>query len=116
VTDARARWAGVSPAVWGGVVAAVVAAVTVASRPAADRVLTGLLLVVGLAVGVALGMLAARRPAAGRRSTMARLNDGAFAVVLLAVWGLSLAVLGPWAGLLAGLGAGALVAVLARRG
>jgi hypothetical protein len=71
----------------------------------------------GLAVGVGLGLLAPRRAAAGRRSTtMERLNDGAFAVVLLAVWGLSLAVLGPWSGLLAGLGSGALVTVLARRG
>jgi hypothetical protein len=108
------------PALWAAAAGAAIGAVTVASRPAEDRVATILLLATGVAVGLGAGLLATsgarrgRRP--GRRTVMERLNDGAFAVVLLAVWGLSLAVLGPWSGLLAGLGAGVLVVVLARRG
>jgi hypothetical protein len=108
------------PALWAGVGGVVIGAVTVATRDAQDRVPATLLLAVGVAVGLAAGLLVAssaarrgRRPAG--RTVMERLNDGAFTVVLLAVWGLSLAVLGPWSGLLAGLGAGLLVAVLARR-
>jgi hypothetical protein len=108
------------PALWAGVGGVVIGAVTVATREATDRVPATLLLAAGVAVGLAAGLLlassAARR--SGRpagRTVMERLNDGAFAVVLLAVWGLSLAVLGPWSGLLAGLGAGLLVAMLARR-
>jgi hypothetical protein len=107
----------IGPAVWAAVAGVVIGALTVASRPPQDRVATILLLAAGTAAGLAAGLLVARRgrrPA--RRTVMERLNDGAFVVVLLAVWGLSLAVLGPWSGLLAGLGAGAVVAVLARRG
>jgi len=99
----------------------VVAVLTVTSRAPGARVATVLLLVAGLAAGAAAGLAVARAQArrggrAGGRTVMERMNDGAFGVVLLAAWGLSLAVLGAWAGLLAGFGAGLLVTVLARRG
>lgn len=115
----------VSPALWAaGLGGLVVAVLTVTSRPPEARVATTLLLVTGLAAGAGAGLALARAQAArggtgarvGRRTVMERMNDGAFGAVLLAAWGLSLAVLGPWAGLLAGFGAGLLVAVIARRG
>ena len=113
----RMTWA-VWVAVLGGFVVAVL---TVISRAPGARVATALLLLAGLAAGAATGLAVARArgprvPRAGRRTVMERMNDGAFGVVLLAAWGLSLAVLGAWSGLLAGFGAGLLVAVLASRG
>jgi hypothetical protein len=122
---AEAGQRAVSPALWAaGLGGLVVAVLTVTSRPPEARGATAALLVAGLAAGAGAGLALARAKAArhgtgarpGRRTVMERMNDGAFGVVLLAAWGVSLAVLGPWAGLLAGLGAGLLVALVARRG
>jgi hypothetical protein len=122
VADAGQRL--ISPAVWAAALGGlVVAALTVVSRPPEARVATALLLLAGLAAGAGAGLVVARAQAArgrggraGRRTVMERMNDGAFGAVMLAAWGVSLAVLGAWAGLLAGFGAGLLVALLARRG
>ena len=125
MAGAEQRAGRISPAVWAaGLGGLVVAVLTVTSRPPESRVATTLLLVAGLVAGAGAGLAVARAQAArgarpsrpGRRTVMERMNDGAFGVVLLAAWGVSLAVLGPWSGLLAGFGASLLVAILARRG
>ena len=97
------------------VVGLAAAVVTVLTRSPDVRGLATALLPAGFALGLMLA-LALRTRAARPRSTMGRLNDAAFATVLLALWGLGLGMLGPWAGLVTGAGAGVLLgAALWRR-
>ncbi|HKE98076.1 MAG TPA: hypothetical protein VKG45_03975 [Actinomycetes bacterium] len=113
--DARTR---VPPAAAAAAAAALAAAVVVVvTRPSAARPLAAGLLAAGFAAGLALGAWLTRRLGRGparHRSAAERLNDGAFAVVLLAGWLLALAQLGAWAGLLTGLAAGVLAAFAVR--
>jgi hypothetical protein len=104
---------GGSPVLAGALAVAVLAmAVTILSRQEPDRVLALVLLVPGFALGVLGARTLRRRRDAGparERTAVERFNDGAFVVVLVAVWAIGLGLLGAWAGLLSGFAAGLLV-------
>jgi hypothetical protein len=114
----RRRWGWLALVAVVGVVAI---ALTVLPRQAGDRTATVLLVVPGLVAGFAVGLLLAARPAVSswRRATRARtgpelVNDGAFGVLLLALWILGAALLGRWSGLLTGAVVGLALGLVAR--
>jgi hypothetical protein len=91
------------------VLGAVAMALTVLPRHGGARSAAALLLVPGLLAGLAAGLFVASRPAVTtwRRTTRPRtgperLNDVAFAIVLIALWALAATLIGGWSGLLTG--------------
>jgi hypothetical protein len=111
----RRRWGWLILVAVLGVVAM---ALTVLPRHGGVRSAAALLLVPGLLLGLAAGLFVVSRPAVTtwRRTTQPRtaperLNDIAFAIVLIALWALAAALIGAWSGLLTGVVVGLGLAV-----